>query len=183
MDQNSKRSLIFGLVSLAGVISLTWFLQNKKHFGGGKFPSAASLVWKSENQPVHAGKIVIIYGTTTGTGKTFALKLLSKLQAVGRAAEIVNMKDYDQEKLVKEDIALIIVSTWEGGVAPESGSAFVEDLRDYAYDFRVSKDLLVKLKYSVFGLGAELYGPNFGKAVSRLYNAYYLYKVIRVVTC
>eukprot|EP01032_Pedospumella_encystans_P021473 gene21473-24358_t len=164
MDQNSKRSLIFGLVSLAGVISLTWFLQNKKHFGGGKFPSAASLVWKSENQPVHAGKIVIIYGTTTGTGKTFALKLLSKLQAVGRAAEIVNMKDYDQEKLVKEDIALIIVSTWEGGVAPESGSGFVEDLRDYAYDFRVSKDLLVKLKYSVFGLGAELYGPNFGKA-------------------
>lgn len=165
MDQTNKRTLIFGLAAVIGIVAATWYFNSSGAAVKNPFNSFASSE-QTTHQPAHAGKIVIIYGTTTGTAKHFALKLLSKLQAVGRVAEVVNMADYDQEKLVKEDIALIICSTWEGGVPPESCAGFVEDLRDYAYDFRVSKDLLNKLKFSVFGLGAELYGPNFAKAVS-----------------
>jgi tRNA wybutosine-synthesizing protein 1 len=107
-----------------------------------------------------------LYGTTTGTAKSFALKLQSKLLIVGRDVHVCNLAEYDQEKLVKEDIVLYICSTWEGGEAPESCQPFLIDLKDYAHDFRVSKDLLEKVKFAVFGLGGELYSSNFGKAVS-----------------
>lgn len=166
MDGKSKNyGLAVGAISMAAVVTMCLALQyNKK--------STQDSLNTAQPEPQSAdilktGKILILYGTTTGTGKFFAFKLMGKLLAAGRIVEACNMSEYDQEKLVKEDIVLIICSTWQGGVVPESCATFMEDLKDYAYDFRVSKNLLEKLHFSVFGLGGELYGPNFGKAVSR----------------
>jgi tRNA wybutosine-synthesizing protein 1 len=117
----------------------------------------------AKGMPV-TGKILILYGTTTGTAKAFALKLQGKLVAAGRETEVSNMANYDQEKLVKENIVLYICSTWEGGEVPVSCGPFLVDLKDYANDFRVSKDLLEKVHFAAFGLGGELYGSNFGKS-------------------
>jgi sulfite reductase (NADPH) flavoprotein alpha-component len=153
---NRVSSVLVGLAAITGVVGACLLIQK---YGREKKGVPVS-------SPLTVGKIVIIYGTTTGTAKAFALKLYGKLQAAKRTVELCNMSEYDQEKLVKEDIALIICSTWMDGQPPVSCKGFVEDLRDYAYDFRVSKNLLEKLHFSVFGLGAELYDNNFGKVVS-----------------
>ena len=165
MDSNSKHyGLAMGALSMVAVVSLCLAVQHNKKATSSATNSTLSVT--PSNEFLKTGKILILYGTTTGTGKSFAFKLLSKLLAAGRTVEACSMSEYDQEKLVKEDIVLVICSTWQGGEAPESCRAFMEDLKDYAFDFRVSKNLLEKLHFAVFGLGGELYGPNFGKAVS-----------------
>jgi sulfite reductase alpha subunit-like flavoprotein len=163
MDSQGKvSSIAVGAVAMVATVAVCVLLQQRKV----KSLTATSEQGVPAQSAAVNGKILILYGTTTGTAKSFALKLQSKLLIVGREVQVCNLAEYDQEKLVKENIVLYICSTWEGGVAPESCQPFLIDLKDYAHDFRVSKDLLEKVKFAVFGLGGELYSSNFGKAVS-----------------
>ena len=167
-DRNSA-SLV-GLAAIVGSLAVCLIAQKfqvaTKAEAESKISTIASIAQPILTYPIKPGKVVIIYGTTTGTGKVFASKLQRKLLAAKRIVEVCSMSEYDQEKLVKEDIVLIICSTWTNGEAPESCKGFMDELKDYAYDFRVSKNLLEKVHFAVFGLGAELYGNNYGKAVS-----------------
>ena len=113
-------------------------------------------------------KILIIYGTCTGTAKKFAVECSEKCRTVFAVDDvdigIVDAKDYDEFVLDQEDIVLFICSTWTDGVAPESAQRLVSSLIDYASDFRVSKSHLAKVKFAVFGLGGSDYNKYFCKA-------------------
>ena len=111
-------------------------------------------------------KIIILYGTTTGTARVLSHKLYRKLVINNFNVTIMNISEYDEDKIDKEDIVLIICSTYTDGEPPQSCRSFFYFLREYAYDFRISKDYLHNIRYAIFGLGGELYGTNFCKAVS-----------------
>ena len=115
-----------------------------------------------------ARKILIIYGTCTGTAKKFAEECSQKCKTIFSADDVntvvVDAKDYDEFVLDQEDIVLFICSTWTDGVAPESAQRLVTSLIDYASDFRVSKSHLAKVKFAVFGLGGSDYNKYFCKA-------------------
>ena len=115
-----------------------------------------------------ARKILIIYGTCTGTAKKFAEECSQKCRSIFSTDDVnivvVDAKDYDEFVLDQEDIVLFICSTWTDGVAPESAQRLVTSLIDYASDFRVSKSHLSKVKFAVFGLGGSDYNKNFCKA-------------------
>ena len=170
-NQNRHSAILLGAVALIGTVALCVLLQKSNISRTGSEAQKINRVVDTQddsNSNLKSGKIVILYGTTTGTGKSFDLKLLRKLIAANRVVEVCSMSEYDQEKLVKEDIVLVICSTWMNGEPPVSCQGFMVELKDYAYDFRVSKNLLEKVHFSVFGLGAELYGNNYGKAVCSL---------------
>jgi hypothetical protein len=76
--------------------------------------------------------------------------------------------DYQIDALEKEALVVFLWPTWTGGTATEAGRALSEYLRDLATDFRVSKDILSKLKYAVFGLGNSEYGHNWGRAAVQM---------------
>ncbi len=116
--------------------------------------------------PYRSRKIIILYGTTTGTAKVLSYKLYRKLVMNNFNITIMNISDYDEDKFNKEDIVLIVCSTWTDGEPPESCRSFFYFLQEYAYDFRISKDYLHRVNYAIFGLGGELYGSNYCKAVS-----------------
>lgn len=121
-------------------------------------------------------KVTILYGTCTGTARTFAEKLCKRIDSCTKyVVEVKDLKDYNDEKLDKENIVLFICSTWSEGTAPESARPFFEWLKDLAQDFRVSKDHLAKVKFAVFGLGGDIYAEHFAKAVSifRADNVFY----------
>jgi sulfite reductase alpha subunit-like flavoprotein len=63
-------------------------------------------------------KILIIYGTCTGTARRLALDLSKKFGSVFSADDVaitvVDAKDYDEFTLDLEDIVLFICSTWTG---------------------------------------------------------------------
>lgn len=63
-------------------------------------------------------KILIIYGTCTGTARRLASDLSKKFGSVFSsddvAITVVDAKDYDEFTLDQEDIVLFICSTWTG---------------------------------------------------------------------
>ena len=122
----------------------------------------------SKETPASKRRIIILYGTTTGTAKTFSGLLDKRIKQSSTyipVTKIVNLADFDAETLSEQDIVLIISSTWTDGKSPESCFDFFDYVQEYAYDFRVSKDHLSKITFAVFGLGGEIYGENYCKAV------------------
>lgn len=115
----------------------------------------------------------ILYGTVTGTARWFAKDLFERVQALsgyGISVKLQDLAEYNEEDLEKEDIVLLISSTWTDGTAPEKCTLFFEHLKDFAYDFRVSKDHLSNLNFSCFGLGSAYYGDNYAKAVQNAHE-------------
>ena len=114
--------------------------------------------------------VTILYGTCTGTSKTFALSLKNKLLKqlnLDDASVIVKdtdiFDDLDFEK--PNNIVFLICSTSSEGRPPAKAERLYSWLQDYSTDFRVSKNHLEHLQYSVFGLGGKVYGNHFCKAV------------------
>ncbi len=187
MDKLHKHSFLFGL-SLAVVPVAVYFLvyqfflapaDVKKAIVDVAKPTKNSTVNskkdpksqdKKENvaiKPKESRKLRILYGTCTGTAKLFAEKLCKRIDSCTKfIVEVTDLKDYNEDKLETEDIVLFICSTWTDGQPPESASQFFEWLKDFATDFRVSKNHLSKLQFAVFGLGGDIYGEHFAKAVS-----------------
>ncbi|KAF0685001.1 Aste57867_23030 [Aphanomyces stellatus] len=121
---------------------------------------------EEEAKPV---SVRILYGTHTGTAKGFASTLEKKLFALnisGYAFEpsVVDMKDYDQDNLEHEQVVISILSTWTGGVPPESALVFYNWLQDMAQDFRVSRTWLQHVSVAVYGLGNSEYDEHYAKA-------------------
>lgn len=119
----------------------------------------------TKNSSFICEKVTILFGTTTGTAKSFAQRISRALTNAGILCSVQNISSYDEDKLSQEDVVLFITSTWMNGKPPDSCKLFFEWLEDYVHDFRVSKDHLKKLRYSVFGLGGALYSNNYCKAV------------------
>ena len=77
----------------------------------------------------------------------FAKDLLARLKALNSSHLDIKLQDlaeYREEDLEKEDIVFLITSTWTDGTSPEKCAMFFEHIKDFAYDFRVSKDYLSK---------------------------------------
>ncbi|RHY28448.1 hypothetical protein DYB25_005855 [Aphanomyces astaci] len=92
----------------------------------------------------------ILYGTHTGTAKGTAL------------SHVVD------DNLEHEHVLISILSTWTGGVPPESALVFCNWLQDMAQDFRVSKTWLKHVHVGVYGLGNSEYDEHYGKASKAL---------------
>lgn len=111
--------------------------------------------------------ITILYSTTTGTARNLSEELLNRIQrSLNLTIRVMDLKDYDTDNLENEQLVFFICSTWTDGTLALSSHSFMVWLEDLANDFRISKMYLGKLKYAIFGLGGEIYGDNFCKAVS-----------------
>ncbi len=188
MERFNKFSFLFGLSSVVVPVAVYFFVN---HFffsssiaGDRKIKSnAAAAVSQTvpkkdkkssekqnevkQSKPKESKKVTILYGTCTGTAKLFAEKLTKRIDSCTKyVVETADLKDYNEDNLDKEDIVLFICSTWTDGEPPESAKQFFDWLKDYATDFRVSKNHLSKLKFAVFGLGGDIYAEHFAKAVS-----------------
>jgi sulfite reductase alpha subunit-like flavoprotein len=181
MDKSTRNSFLIGLTSVVVPVAVL-FLVHQLYYNNNDIKQADSSSLsttvakkdfkeknKSENVPDKSKenrRVLILYGTCTGTAKLFAEKLCKRIDNCTKfVVEVMDLKDYNEDKLNTEDIVLFICSTWSEGGPPESAKPFFEWLKDYATDFRVSKDHLSKLQFSVFGLGGDIYDEYFAKAV------------------
>ncbi|XP_021756386.1 S-adenosyl-L-methionine-dependent tRNA 4-demethylwyosine synthase-like [Chenopodium quinoa] len=116
----------------------------------------------------------LIYITQTGTCKTLAHRLHKLLASKGLVIDLIDVKDYEPEDLSKENVVLIVASTWEDGKPPPKAKFFADWIEESANDFRVGSLLLSKLKYAVFGVGSGAYGESFdvvAKGISKKLKA------------
>lgn len=120
----------------------------------------------THNSNLSSGRGKLFFVSQTGTSKALAIRLFKLLNLSGLAVDLVDPKEYEPEELHKENLVLIIASTWEDGKPPPDAGFFANWLAESADDFRVGSLLLNKCKFSVFGVGSRSYGENFN-AVAR----------------
>lgn len=122
-----------------------------------------SLTPKTPQNPRN-GKL--FYISQTGTCRTLAKRLHSRLTALGLPFDLVDPRNYEPEDLPNETLVLIVASTWEDGKPPDAAKFFADWLTESATDFRVGSLLLSHCKFAVFGVGSSAYEKTFN-AVAR----------------
>ncbi|KAH7567275.1 hypothetical protein JRO89_XS07G0042500 [Xanthoceras sorbifolium] len=105
------------------------------------------------------GKLFFI--SQTGTSRTLAERLHSRLTSLDLPFDLVDPRNYEPEDLPKETLVLIVASTWDDGKPPEAAKFFTDWLAESANDFRVGSLLLSRCKYAVFGVGSRAYEKTF----------------------
>ncbi|KAF9359993.1 S-adenosyl-L-methionine-dependent tRNA 4-demethylwyosine synthase [Mortierella sp. AD094] len=110
--------------------------------------------------PILSEPIKVFYSTITGTAKLFAQQLVDSTVALGlQEPKLIDIVDYDTEDFLTESsLCIFILSTYN---VEGPNDWFLKWLEDTRFDWRVQKESLNKLKFSVFGLGDSAYGDDF----------------------
>ncbi|KAI8507493.1 S-adenosyl-L-methionine-dependent tRNA 4-demethylwyosine synthase [Branchiostoma belcheri] len=165
-------------VVLAMVVNLLLLLRLVYTRGNSKeqvvYVNKDVACYKTSTQDIPTPHLRIFYGTQTGTAKHFAELLQTEAQDRGLTcgvtdlAKVTDPEDTFTEEMEAGSICVFILSTYTDGQPPEGAAWVCRWLEESATDFRVSKTLLGKLQYAVFGLGSSEYGDNFNRASKKL---------------
>lgn len=151
----SSSSSLRARLTLVALLSATTFYFVYK---SRRLNRILNLVSRTPKNPRN-GKI--FYISQTGISKALAQRLHSRLTALGLPLDLVDPRNYEPEDLPKENLVLIVASTWEDGKPPDAAKFFVDWLAESATDFRVGSLLLSHCKFAVFGVGSSAYGKTF----------------------
>lgn len=127
------------------------------------------LLKHSLNPSPNTDKGKIFFISQTGTSKTLAHRLLNLLHSQNLPFDLIDPKQYEPEDLQKENLVLIVASTWEDGNPPPDAKFLADWLAESAADFRVGSLLLSRLRFAVFGVGSRAYGEAYN-AVAREFS-------------
>ncbi|MFD2602163.1 diflavin oxidoreductase [Flavobacterium suzhouense] len=148
MLSESKYALLKELVKDASNEELIFSKGYIAGFLDGNHQSKSSVAI-TESQAITV-KPVIIYGTETGNSKKVASTLLAGLKKKKINSKVIDVFQYDVEKLKKESLALFVISTQGEGEFPQNAQKFYESLQ-------LQEVNLQNLTYAVLGLGDSSY--------------------------
>ena len=117
----------------------------------------------------------ILFGSQTGTARRLAHKLANSLRTRHRVdLQVTDLADYDPEDLVKEKVALVVLSTYEsadGAAPPDAARWFCKWASESSRDERFGMLYLMRVKFAVFGCGNREYGAERFNAAARALDA------------
>ncbi|KAJ7134349.1 hypothetical protein C8R44DRAFT_828906 [Mycena epipterygia] len=106
-------------------------------------------------------RIVIFYGSQTGTAEEYAIRLAKEAKSkFGLASLVCDPEEYDFENLdqLPEDCAVFFVmATYGEGEPTDNAVQLMQNLQDESFEFSNGERKLEGLKYVVFGLGNKTY--------------------------
>ncbi len=97
----------------------------------------------------NSDRILILYGSETGTAEVFARQAARKLKAY--LPKVMALDEYDTNQIASEKLMLIVTSTFAEGEIPANGKKFLEWLKQQ------EKGSLDGLNYSVMAIGSTVY--------------------------
>eukprot|EP01129_Flabellula_baltica_P006239 TRINITY_DN2317_c0_g1_i1.p1 TRINITY_DN2317_c0_g1~~TRINITY_DN2317_c0_g1_i1.p1 ORF type:complete len:661 (-),score=169.57 TRINITY_DN2317_c0_g1_i1:44-2026(-) len=108
-------------------------------------------------------RVHILYGSQKGTALRYANMLQAMtVEKLGLKSFVCALDDYDPDLLVESNnYVIFIVSTYTDGTPPDNAKKFYLWLEDSKNDHRVQRNLLLGLKYCIFGCGNAEYKENF----------------------
>ncbi|KAF7299356.1 NADPH--cytochrome P450 reductase [Mycena indigotica] len=166
-SSSSSDVVIIGL----GVVLAALYLFREQLFTPAK-PKVAPLPTKAANgsgnprdfiAKMKEGKkrIVIFYGSQTGTAEEYAIRLAKEAKTkFGLASLVCDPEEYDFENLdqVPEDCAVFFVmATYGEGEPTDNAVTLMQNLNDESFEFSNGSRRLDGLKYVVFALGNKTY--------------------------
>ena len=108
-----------------------------------------SIATSTQEEERKQDRILILYGSETGTAEGFARKVARQLQRY--RPEVMALDDYSTQTLASEKLLLIVSSTFGNGEMPANGKKFLEWLKQQP------SGSLRGLNYSVLGMGSTVY--------------------------
>ncbi|KAI0785222.1 cytochrome P450 oxidoreductase [Abortiporus biennis] len=106
-------------------------------------------------------RIVIFYGSQTGTAEEYAIRLAKEAKSkFGLASLVCDPEEYDFENLdeIPEDCCVFFVmATYGEGEPTDNAVELCQKLSDESFEFSNGEHKLTGLKYVVFGLGNKTY--------------------------
>lgn len=108
-------------------------------------------------------KILVLYGSETGTAQDFAESIWRKAKRLGFAGFVMAMDDYDISQLIFEPLIIFVCSTTGQGDPPHNMRKFWRFLLRKG----LPRDSLINSHIAVLGLGDSSY-PKFNFAAKRL---------------
>ncbi|KAJ6620763.1 hypothetical protein B0H10DRAFT_2163406 [Mycena sp. CBHHK59/15] len=166
-SNSSSDVIILGL----GVVLAALYLFRDQLFSAAK-PKVAPLPTKAANgsgnprdfiTKMKEGKkrIVIFYGSQTGTAEEYAIRLAKEAKSkFGLASLVCDPEEYDFENLdqLPEDCAVFFVmATYGEGEPTDNAVQLMQNLQDESFEFSNGERKLEGLKYVVFSLGNKTY--------------------------
>ncbi|OSD07138.1 cytochrome P450 oxidoreductase [Trametes coccinea BRFM310] len=160
------------LVLALGVVLAAAYLFRDQLFAASKpktVPVATSRAANGSGNPrdfvakMKEGKkrIVIFYGSQTGTAEEYAIRLAKEAkQKFGLASLVCDPEEYDFDNLdqVPEDSCVFFVmATYGEGEPTDNAVTLCQNLSDDSFEFSNGEHKLPGLKYVVFGLGNKTY--------------------------
>ncbi|KJA17492.1 hypothetical protein HYPSUDRAFT_146552 [Hypholoma sublateritium FD-334 SS-4] len=168
MASSSSDILILGL----GVVLAALYIFREQLFAASKpkaTPLAASKAANGSGNPrdfiakMKDGKkrIVIFYGSQTGTAEEYAIRLAKEAkQKFGLASLVCDPEEYDFENLdqLPEDCAaFFVMATYGEGEPTDNAVQLMQNLQDDSFEFSGGERKLDGFKYVIFGLGNKTY--------------------------
>ncbi|KAF8742283.1 hypothetical protein AX14_005457 [Amanita brunnescens Koide BX004] len=106
-------------------------------------------------------RIVIFYGSQTGTAEEYAIRLAKEAKSkFGLASLVCDPEEYDFEnldQLPENCAAFFVVATYGEGEPTDNAVQLMQSLQDESFTFSNGEHAVPGLKYVVFGLGNKTY--------------------------
>ena len=106
-------------------------------------------------------RIVIFYGSQTGTAEEYAIRLAKEAKSkFGLASLVCDPEEYDFENLdqLPEDCAaFFVMATYGEGEPTDNAVQLMQNLQDDSFEFSRGERKLDGFKYVIFGLGNKTY--------------------------
>lgn len=106
-------------------------------------------------------RLVIFYGSQTGTAEEYAIRIAKEAKTkFGLASLVCDPEEYDFENLdqiPEGSAAIFVVATYGEGEPTDNSVQLVQSLTDESFEFSNGSHKLDGLKYVVFGLGNKTY--------------------------
>ena len=132
---------------------------------GGQDTSSGSCCQSSPSSVLNqlpSPPIKIIYATQTNTAKAFASQLSAYFEANSLPHTVAHISTYDFEDTYLETSPLVLIlASYSEGASTDDAEDFSRCILDARHDVRVSKNILAKLPFAVFGLGDSAYPDHY----------------------
>ncbi|KAF0985083.1 hypothetical protein FDP41_000122 [Naegleria fowleri] len=141
--------LLYGLLGLIGAFFVYWFVFRSD----GSEETEEEVLENKEYVDDGRPKMLILYGSQTGTAEEFSNTLAQDAKKYGFNAISKDMVDFSPEELSQEKLVVLLVATYGEGEPTDNARDFYE----YYKDTSLANDSLSGVKFSVFGLGNKQY--------------------------
>ena len=118
-------------------------------------------------EEVDTEKVVVLYGSETGTAEYLSDVFSSELKRRGIRAKVLAMDDFDFDDLPNQSKVFAVVATCGQGEFPGNCKEFWKQINDPS----LPKDLLKNTKIAMFGLGDSSY-VYFNESAKQFYNRF-----------